>query len=258
MLATLKVAPHPVTLIAVGSMRSAAAAFNREPELFRQKVARLFIYIGDAQGAFTEYNVALDKHAYARIMNSGLPVYWVPCFDGGFLKNAEGNASYWRGNHTELLKETPDPLSNYFWYAILRKDAKKDHLKALYEPIPEEERHAVLAEIRNLWCASTFAYVADRKFVRHGDDCMAVPVSDVQAGDRPNEPFTFLPVSVYVDPETGKELLEDTALAHKVQMYHVVNKAAYAQDMTSCVKHMYGELSKTIRNSEASKAGKGQ
>jgi inosine-uridine nucleoside N-ribohydrolase len=68
-----------VLIIAVGSMRDLAAAINRNPALFAAKVSKLVIFIGDAQGALKEYNVDLDPKAYACVMNSGLPIYWVPC-----------------------------------------------------------------------------------------------------------------------------------------------------------------------------------
>ncbi len=244
-LATLKDAPSPLSIITIGSVRNIAAAFNREPELFRRKVSRLFLFIGDARGAFAEWNVGLDKNAYVRIMNAGLPVYWVPCFDGGLWKN-QGNASFWQANHADLLLDASDPLFNYFRYAILQKDAKKDHIKALYEPIPEDERRAVLSEKRNLWCSSVFAYVAGRRFIRRGSECMAVPASQVREGDKPTDVFTFLPVSMRVDPETGKELLEDTSRAHKIQRFHIVDQTTYAQDMTACTRHLCGDLSKLI------------
>lgn len=91
-----------MTVITVGSLRDLAAAFNREPDLFRKKVSRLMIFIGEASAPTLEWNVGLDPHAFICIMNSGLPVWWVPCFDGGNFKN-KGNASYWTARHSDLL-----------------------------------------------------------------------------------------------------------------------------------------------------------
>ena len=248
-LATLKATPCPVSMIAVGSMRNLAAAFNREPALFREKVARLFLFIGDAKGSFREWNVGLDKNAYVRIMNSGLPVYWVPCFDGGLWKNG-GDASFWQAGHAELLRDTAAPLFNYFRYAIIQKDATKAPLAYLHEPIPDEERRLVLSQRRNLWCSSVFAYVAGRRFVKRDDDCLTVPASELRPGDKPHEVFSFLPVSVHVEPETGRELLEESARAHQVMRFHVLDQATYARDMTSCTRHLYDELSRRSGSSK--------
>ncbi len=62
---TLRSATRRVDIIAVGSMRDLAAAFNREPELFRQRAGRLLVFIGEASDPdFREHNVNLDPHAY--------------------------------------------------------------------------------------------------------------------------------------------------------------------------------------------------
>ena len=244
-LKTLKAAKQPVTIITVGSVRNPVAAYNRDPKLFKQKVRRIFVFIGDARGAFTEWNVHLDPKAYARMMNSGLPVYWVPCFDGGGGVN-QGNGSFWQADHTDLLKLTTDRLLNYFRYAMIQPDGAKDPIKALDESIPDAERRTVLGDRRGLWGASIFAYIAGRKYVKRDGECMAVPTSDVRKSDQLHEVFSFLPVSVYVDPETGHESIEDSARSHKVLRFHVVDLATYGQDLTSCVRHLYGELSKQI------------
>jgi inosine-uridine nucleoside N-ribohydrolase len=68
----------PVKIIAVGSLRDVAAAFNRRPDLFHDKVDVLVVFAGDASAKteeFMEYNVELDVHAFVRIMNAQLPVY---------------------------------------------------------------------------------------------------------------------------------------------------------------------------------------
>ena len=86
---TLRAATQRVDIIAVGSMRDLTAAFNREPELFRQRAGRLLLFIGEASDPdFREHNVSLDPHAFVGLMRSGLDLYWVPCFDGGLWRNA--------------------------------------------------------------------------------------------------------------------------------------------------------------------------
>ncbi|MCJ7679851.1 MAG: nucleoside hydrolase, partial [Candidatus Aminicenantes bacterium] len=107
----LEKSTSPVTFITVGSLRDTAAAFNRRPDLFRKKVTRLMIFIGEASAGTREWNVGLDPNAFIRIMNSGLPVWWAPCFDGGNFKN-KGKASYWTADQAELLRDAPDGVMN--------------------------------------------------------------------------------------------------------------------------------------------------
>ena len=102
----LRNSPEPVTVFTTGSLRDVAAAFNRQPELLRRKVARLYINIGNpAAGADSrqwEYNVKLDRSAYCCIMRSGLPIYWCPCFDGGIWQRGR-QGTYWKFVHARVL-----------------------------------------------------------------------------------------------------------------------------------------------------------
>ena len=78
-LKVLRESDKPVTLFGTGSLRDVAAAYNREPALFQSKVARFYVNAGSTAGV-VEWNVSLDPHAYVRIMNSTLPIYWMLVF----------------------------------------------------------------------------------------------------------------------------------------------------------------------------------
>ncbi|TDD49098.1 hypothetical protein E1263_32395 [Kribbella antibiotica] len=60
--------PEPVHLLSFGSARPMAVAFNRAPEIFREKVARIHLSA-----------VVQDSIALARIVGSGLPLSLYPC-----------------------------------------------------------------------------------------------------------------------------------------------------------------------------------
>jgi hypothetical protein len=237
----LQKAPSPVTVICVGSLRDVAAAFNRRPELFMEKVSRLLLFIGDAQGAFREYNVTLDPNAYTRLMSSGLPIYWVPCFDGGLWKNDNGNASYWKASHADLLQGASQPVMNYFIYALLHK-TDSDHIGFLHDNQPDSERLKVLSEERNLWCSAVFAFVANRKYVLRDGRYLSVPGRNLRKGEKVVEIFTFHPVKVKVD-RTGKETLGDVAGAQVVKRFHIENREIYASAMTSITGELIKDLS---------------
>ena len=103
-----------------GSVRDVVCAFNREPGLFRTNVAMVLAFIGEASDAkFQEYNVGLDPQAFVGLMRSGLPVYWVPCFDGGLWQN-RGHASFWRASQRALLG-TGDPGGHPVFYLCTRQ-----------------------------------------------------------------------------------------------------------------------------------------
>ncbi len=235
----LRASAKPVTIITVGSMRDIAAAYNREPALFKRKVEKLLIFIGDAQGTFREHNAKLDPIAYARVMNSGLPVYWVPSFDGGLWKN-NGNASFWRANQAELLKNISGSLENFFIYALLRKN-ENDSIGFLYRKIPKAEKQYILKGIRNLWVTAIITFITERGFVQRGEDWFALRASEIQGGEIIEKIFTFSPVSVFVD-SNGKEWLEDSTRSRKIQRFKILKLDAYAHAMTSVTRHLLEEL----------------
>lgn len=81
-LQVLKESKEQVCIVTVGSVRDIMAAFNREPELFREKVARIYPNMGNSSGGELFWNPRLDPQAYLRLTRSGLPIHWCPCFGG--------------------------------------------------------------------------------------------------------------------------------------------------------------------------------
>lgn len=148
----------PVTITTVGSVRDVVAAYNREPDLFRTKVGRLIAFIGDASHpTFKEFNVKLDPQAYIGLMQSGLPVWWVPCFDGGDWQN-KGHASFWKAKHGDILKDASPQLIQYFVYAFGKE--KSDPLAFLSLPVDAERKARMFGGTRNLWCTAIFDVMA--------------------------------------------------------------------------------------------------
>lgn len=238
-LRALEGSKEPVTIITVGSLRDVAAAFNRKPELFRQRVSRLMIFIGEASAGTLEWNVGLDRNGFIRIMNSGLPVWWVPCFDGGNFKN-KGNASFWRAEHADLLKYASDRVMNYFIYA-LNKKTDPDHLKYLTGHVDELNRGQVLSGMRNLWCTAVFTEAAGRKIVERKNEWISVPIADLEKEDRVCEVFRFSPVSLFVNDE-ARVVYEETSRSHRIMRFRIMEYDLYPEIMTSVTSHLIGDL----------------
>jgi 3',5'-cyclic AMP phosphodiesterase CpdA len=231
-LETLRKSPDPVAIVAVGSLRDVAAAFNREPYLVADKVDRIFAFIGDAHStpgfAFREYNVMLDVQAYRRVLRSGLPVFWVPCFDGGAWQNA-GRASFWRAKHRDLLSRVKSPLKQYFIHALEHR-MPADPIAFLEEPVDEKSWEGVLAGERNLWCTAVFTAIADRALVRRdGRAGSVVPGGKVEG--EPVEPFRFERTLVDIDP-TGLTLYPGSVPRYPVHLFRVNDPASYPRTMT--------------------------
>ena len=238
----LKTSKATVTIISVGSLRDVAAGYNRSPDLFKTKVDRLFIFIGEAsKKGHIEYNVGLDKNAYIRIMNSGLPVYWIPCFDGGVWQNS-GRASYWKASHKDLLGRVSDKVMNYFIYALLRKD-EKDPIQYLNKQINRDDKNKVLLMNRNLWCTAIFAHIAGRRFIHRENEFISIPISASYNKEQEVKPFRFNEVSVFVDKDANV-LYGDRNRAGKIMQFHVLKDDIYAEVMTSVTAQLLLQLSR--------------
>lgn len=165
-LRTLCASARPVCIATVGSVRDVVCAFNREPGLFRTNVAMVLAFIGEASDAkFQEYNVGLDPQAFVSLMRSGLPVYWVPCFDGGLWRN-KGHASFWRAGHRALLERAAPEVIQYFIYALEKETCEP--LGFLSRPVEPERRERLFAGTRNLWCAAVLEVMSGREVVLEG------------------------------------------------------------------------------------------
>lgn len=244
-LKTLKTSKEPVSIVSVGSLRDITAGYNRSPGLFKTKVNRLFIFIGEAsKKGHIEYNVGLDKNAYIRIMNSGLPVYWVPCFDGGRWQN-NGRASYWRASHKDLLERVSDRVMNYFIYALLKRN-EESPIQYLDSKINIDDRKKVLSMNRNLWCTAIFSHIAGRRFVRWGNEFISMPTNASYNKEQVIRPFEFEEVSVFVD-EQANFFYEHTNKAVKIKQFHVLTPDTYAEVMTSVTAQLLHQLDSQVK-----------
>ncbi len=238
----LRHADRPVIIDTVGSLRDVAAAFNREPELFRTKLGKLFIFIGDgdekASITFKEYNVGLDPNAYKCIMRSGLPVYWVPCYDGGDGKN-NGHASYWNARLADLLKEAPDPTLQYFIHAY-RKTASADPLAFVAQTLNETAKKRLLAITKQLWGVAVFTCFAQRKFILDGHRYRTVPL-DAAGVSKPIFSFVEREVTIRDDASIVYGPGPD---AKKMMCFTILDRAKYAKALTDASAELFGRLGK--------------
>jgi len=238
----LRRSDEKVTIFTTGSLRDVAAALNREPELVRHKVRRLYVNIGDsgAAGAGQEYNVKLDPASYVCVLRSGLPVYWCPCFDGGVWKRERGYATYWRFVHKEVLEMAPQGLQNWFMFALVKPDT--DPIAFLSRAQEPAVRRRVWSMPRNMWCTGPFLHAAGREVVE-ASPCrwVARPVDRESQDDA--TPYTFVPARVTVDDNARATLhLDETAQGEAVHVFKILDQANYDKMMTSCLRELLAGL----------------
>jgi hypothetical protein len=173
---------NSATIITTGSLRDVCAAFNREPDLFRAKIKKIMISIGDSYGiaGITDTNVSKDIEAWKGIMASGLPVDWLPCNPSKLRGGPSPFVSYWYFMQPELMEKCPLKVQNFF-------DSEEIRVKSVVA--------------RHMWSTPAFIETAGLKCYKIGTQ-----VKWMAAQERENtphaelcEPYSFVPISFALD-----------------------------------------------------------
>lgn len=203
---------EPVTIMAAGSVRDICAAWNRYPELLKEKVGRLYLNIGTAIPGGTEYNVDLDPHAYVGILRSGLPIYLCPCMPMDRKNSNAVYSTWWHFRQEQVLESAPRPLQNFFIYALQRPAPEElDPLKALNLNL-SPWRRLIWEMDRNMWCTGPLLHAAGR---------MA-----------PNPTFEFVPARIELDARGRTVKLSETKESN-LRVFKVRDAAGYERAMQS-------------------------
>lgn len=236
---TLRESSEPVTIISAGSVRDICAAWNREPTLMSEKVARLYLNIGNADSNGTEYNVDLDPAAYVGLLRSGLPLYLCFCMPMRQEDATSQYSTWWRFHQAEVLDSVPRELQNYFIYALQKcAPAELDPLQALRADL-RPWHHLVWDMDRNMWCTASFLHAAGRDVRKVNGRWTA---ARYPAGDRGSPPpFGFVPADIQVDP-TGKTTLKTETAKPNVQLFKVVSPKDYGPAMRDCLRELLHSL----------------
>jgi hypothetical protein len=198
LLETLRQSPEPVQILSFGSARVLAVAYNREPELMRKKIKQIHLSAGTAshnyalgkdQGANKipggEWNVALDVHAFRRLLQSDMPIALYPCAtqDGAFALGP--NNTYWQLPNLSFIGQMHPQLRRYLDFAF-GKSLRHDFLRALEVDGPADTTAlAAYAKPHHVWETALWMSVAERQLVRRVDGRFhLLPRSGVLSGDQ--------------------------------------------------------------------------
>ncbi len=177
----LRESTEPMEILSFGSARVLAVAFNREPDLLKAKIKRIHLSAGTASknhvlgkdgGANMipggEWNVALDVHAFTRILKSGLPIALYPCAgkDGGFVKDV--NNSYYTLYDMSFLTKMHPKLQCYLDYAF-GTALNHDFLGSMERGEPYAEGKKPQFEKFHIWESAIWLNATDRIIVKSRD-----------------------------------------------------------------------------------------
>ena len=191
-LSVLRDSREKVLLFTTGSCRDVAAAFNREPELLKQKVRAVYFNIGRGPNEpQEECNVGYDPQSYLRLFESGLPIYWCPCFGKG------GYETLYVADQKTVVGQCVPAVQNFFVYCLTRSTAEPiGFLASGPHPLPTGPR--------SMWCTAPMFHAAGLMIYRRGpDDFVALaPEAAAKAGLAGKEvnAFTFEPMRSTIQP----------------------------------------------------------
>ena len=237
-LATLRESKEKVTIFTAGSCRDVAVAFNREPDLMKAKVRAIYFNIGNgAVEKQDEWNVGYDPPAYLRLFESGLPLYWCPCF------GKDGYGTHYKADQASVVGACADPVRRYFGYAISK--SKDDPMAYLASGAPADPKG-----LKDMWCTAPMLHAAGRKVYERGpDDFIALsPAEADKAGLAAKEAkvFDFVPVRAALgdfSPPAPPTLRIDLKPAEpNGQVFRITDPARYGKAMEACLKNLLAGL----------------
>jgi hypothetical protein len=215
-----------------------AAAFNREPERLRAKVAGLYVNIGNSSLGGDEYNVALDRAAYRRLLQTGLPIYWYPCFP----KNVRESTYWLMADFPATLKASPAPLRNYFIYAVRHLDpTKHDPVAALASDLGLVDdafaKAGAFRPAKEMWCTPALLTVAGRRIYRVAGGYVAAATPP--PGAEEVKLYEYVPTRLEVDPQGKPTRIDYHASDPNVKVIRVSDPKLYGEAMNGCLRDLF-------------------
>ena len=235
----LRSSPEPVIIHVTGSCRDIAIAGKKEPQLFADKCAGIYLNAGtgspdESKAAHLEYNVSLAPLSYAAIFDLPCPVYWMPCFEemrSGQVVMEYG--THYKFRQSEILPHLSERTQNFFTYMLGKK---QDHQWLTYlTGSPESQLLETFGtQDRHMWCTGGFLHAAGKTVTTDGEI-----VERDRAGDA--TVFSFDSIRISCSNEGVTKWAHDDAAANRY-IFHVRDPAGYQKAMTKAMRSLLGGL----------------
>jgi len=230
----LRESSEPVVINVVGCARDIAMAGKREPGLFSEKCAGIYLNAGTGSpdrelARKLEYNVSLDPKTYASIFDLPCPVYWMPCFEEmGGPRSVREFGTHYQFRQDEILPHLSRRMQNFFAYMLDRKTDSR-WLTYLDGPVEREvlEKHGRM--LRSMWCTGGFFHAAGYTVSGEGK---IIPRD--RAGDD-DRVFTFDPIKIECSDQ-GYTRWSPHRDSRNRFIFHVRDTVRYAAALTSAMK----------------------
>lgn len=172
-LRTLRESERAVDIMSFGSARPIAVAFNRDPALFREKVARIHLSAGSETLDYLEWNVYLDPVAVRRLVESDLPMVLYPCATAVDCFSYGRHSTLWWLEDFAWLDQLDPPLRRYLLYG-LGASTRIEFLRALEEDPSPEIVSEVYGRRHAVWETAAWIEASHSVIVRRADGTYAI------------------------------------------------------------------------------------
>ncbi|MEU4014456.1 nucleoside hydrolase [Microbacterium sp. NPDC028030] len=167
-LETLRTSDEPVHIMSFGSARPIAVAFNRDPELMREKVAAVHLSAGSTTLDYLEWNIYLDPIAARRVVDSGLPLALYPCASAVDCYTPDVHNTVWWLEDLAWIERMHPALRRYLLYG-LGGETRIDFLRALDEDPSRAAAGRVYGRRHAVWETAAWLIVSGSAVVRRAD-----------------------------------------------------------------------------------------
>jgi len=181
-----------------------------------------------------EYNVSLDRAAYAAIFDLPCPIYWMPCFeqmDDPWKVREYG--TFYKFKQDEILPHLSERMQNYFAYMFARAKSS-DWLAYLTGPKDSKLLAERGANYRNMWCTMGFLHATGKTVSRTGN---IVPPSHTST------PIfvTFDPIRVRCDEKGVTQWVPGDKSGNRY-IFHILDLDIYQSAMTNAMRSLLTAL----------------
>jgi len=244
LLNSLRRSSRPVAIMIGGSCQDVAIAGRLEPKLFAEKCAGIYLNVGVGSQNPTdqsidgelEWNVSLNRGAYATIFELPCPIYWMPCFtkfsDARDLLVGE-YGTCWSFKYKDVFPYLSNHMQAYFSY-VLTKESGTNWLTYLLDPNSVSAAQQFFDRTKGMWSTAAFVHAAGQVVTVDGEVLAAEA-----AGER--AAYEFVPVNVRCD-ENGITSWQKVNGPANRYIFRVRDQSKYSSAMTAALKVMLLEL----------------
>lgn len=199
-----------IEVVSTGSARFLAVAYNRNPELMKNKISNIHLCAGASSSKYLEWNVELDPSAMYRLLQSDLPITLYPCATEKGAFDLGKNNSFWALYDMDFVIDMNPLLKRYIHYSLLGKKVVS-YLYYIDSPLSVEDKEAFKQYNKGknygpggkhyVWETAIWLNISKRKLIRDSEGEVKIVTPDKIPDDATISAEEFRPCIVKASPD---------------------------------------------------------